>query len=746
MGVLFMNPRLIFMTASLGFLLSGMSAIMSQICWGRILTVLSGIDALSATTVVAAFMAGLGLGNLIGGRVGDWLSPRQCVAGYAAVEIATAALIWHSPYLLYDVYGRLAPHLEWLPIKFTVEVALFLLPTLLMGATLPILARGLVRSVPDIAPRVGRLYGVNTFGAALGGVLLSGPWLLGHVGIAGMLRLAATLNLAAGALMLYPLIVLLNHRRFEVSTPSSAEKSRGMTAGEPSPYTLFAIYALSGFIALSLEVLWFRMLQALLVANTYTFALLLSFYLGGIALGAEVGSLLVSRVSRPARVFFSLQFGACQWGLLGPFLVWIHLNSSGTASMRPGSVFPAELGNPYMLIAFIILPATIMMGASFPFIQKMVSRDLPTLARRTGALLFANTIGAFLGCALTGLVFLEVLGTWHALLGLCFLALLFPMMETVVSPMAQGYRLRPRMLGFALVPLLFLLVLPQTNRLWAAFYRIGPEEFYSVEDRTGIVALKLLDKTSNTATIAQGGGFWQGTFPFDGFHLTLGLLPLFVHENPRSSLAIGLGIGSTPSAMAADSQLQKLEVVELFGGEETLLRKWLGNKPEYSRLFDNHRARVIIDDGRRYLLHQKGLYDVIVSDPTITWWACGVCLYTQEFYQLLLSRLNPGGLVAQWIPTERTAATAASVFPHVKAFHGPGFLGGIMLLSDQPIVFDLDKALARLNQTTLQPGERLLVERMLLNAQTHQISAQEIPVNQDLFPWDEYDLSRRTFH
>lgn len=741
-----MKPRWIFLTASLGFLFSGISAIMSQICWGRILTVLSGIDALSATTVVAAFMAGLGLGNLIGGKVGDWLSPRQCVAGYALVEIATALLIWNSPFLLYDAYGSLAPHLEWLAIKFVVEVALFLLPTLLMGATLPILARGLVRSIPDIAPRVSRLYGVNTFGAALGGLLLSGPWLLGHLGIAGTLRLAATLNLVAGSLMLYPLVVLLRERHPEVLPPVNPEKSGSPTAAEPPLHALFAIYALSGFIALSLEVLWFRMLQALLVANTYTFALLLSFYLTGIALGAEAGSFLVGRVSRPGRVFFALQFGACQWGLLGPFLVWFHLNASGTMAMKPGTVFPAELGNPYLLIAFIILPATLMMGASFPFIQKMVSRDLPTVARRTGALLFANTLGAFLGCALTGLVFLEVLGTWHTLLALCFLSLIFPLMEAVLSPPAPGRRFRPRLLGFTLIPLLFLVVLPQTNRLWAAFYRISPDEFHAVEDRTGIVALKLLDPRRESATIAQGGGYWQGTFPFDEFHLTLGLLPLLVHENPRRSLAIGLGIGATPSAMAADSQLQSLEVVELFGSEETLLRKWLGKRPEYSRLFDNHRARVIIDDGRRYLLHQKGRYDVIVSDPTLTWWACGVCLYTQEFYRLLHSRLNPGGLVAQWIPTERTVATAASVFPHAVAFHGPGFVGGIMLLSDRPIAFDLDKALARLNLARLQPAERLLVENMLSNAQIRTISPSEIPVNRDLFPWDEYDLNRRTFH
>lgn len=736
------NFRLIVTISSLGFLLSGVSAIMSQVCWGRILTVLSGIDALSAATVVAAFMVGLGLGNLIGGKIGDWLSPRQCIVGYALVEIATATVIWNSPFLLYEGYGKLAPYLNWLPIKFCLEVTLFLLPTLLMGATLPILAKGLVRTVPEISPLVSRLYGINTFGAAMGGLLLAGPWLLGQAGLAGTLRWAAALNLTAGFLMFCPLMILFKNQRSESHLGTESRAAGWSPAWRPSVFPLLAVYALSGFTALSLEMLWFRLLQVLLVANTYTFALLLCFYLSGIALGAELAAFLVNRISRPQKVFFSLQFAACQWGLLGPLLVWAYLGSRGTVFSAPGFNFPTELGNPYLLVALIILPATIMMGASFPFIQKIVSSDLPTLARRTGSLLFANTLGAFLGCALTGLVFLDVIGTWHTLAFLSFLGLIFPIMESALNPPFHPARFGKKLLWLGLIPLACLVFLPQTNRLWAAFYRIGPEEFYTVEDRTGIVAIKLLDKKGDAATIAQGGGFWQGTFPFDDFHLTLGLLPLFLHENPVQSLAIGLGIGSTPSAMAADSKLQRLDVVELFGGEEKLLRQWLGNKPEFSRLFENNRVRLIIDDGRRHLLHQKDRYDVIVSDPTLTWWACGACLYTQEFYQLLRSRLNPGGLVAQWIPTERTAATAASVFLHAVAFHGPGFRSGIMVLSDRPIAFDQETARRRLDRVALEPEERLQVEAMLMNARMSLLKAGAVSLNQDLFPRDEYELDR----
>ena len=720
------------------FLVSGASAIVCQICWQRLLTVSSGTDTISMATVVAAFMVGLGVGNLLGGGIADRLAARTCIIAYVVVEIVTAAVIWFSPFFLYRLYGRLAPSLDGVLVKFLIEVLILVVPTLLMGANLPILARGLVRAVPGIAGTVGKLYGANTLGAALGALLLTGPWLLGRFGIAGTVRFAAVLNILAAVVVVAALAI---HRRATAPTPPArdeADPARVSAPGRRSVIPWLCIYGLSGFIALSFEVLWFRMLQVVLIANTYTFALLLCFYLAGIGLGAWLAGFFVSRIDNAARAFLLLQFAVSQVGTLGPLLVYTKLSRriDALGGLPPLVEFAPGLGNKIVLVALIVLPATLLMGASYPFVQKLVAQDLDSLGRRTGALLFANTVGAFLGSAVTGLALLHVLGTPRSLLLMGFLGLVF--LAASIRRPASGAVSRTIEWALVVLPLAFLAVYPSSRDFWAAFYRVAPDSFYSHEDRTGAAALKFTDQTGNKALIAQSGGFWQTPFPFDNFHLTLGLLPLLAHEQPDRALAIGLGIGSSPSAMAADPRLNHLDVVEIAGGEEPLLRRHLGDKPEMKRLFENPKVRIITDDGRRFLLHNEERYDIIVSDPTLIWWACGTCLYTKEFYELLRSRLTPGGIVAQWVPTDRTVTTAASVFDYQTVLHGEGFYLGIMLLSQQPIAYDKAEALHRLDATLLERHEYRLVKAMIEDGEPFPPPPPTATLNTDLFPRDEY--------
>ena len=711
------------------FFASGASAIVCQVAWQRILMTHGGMDTHSTMTTVAAFMLGLGLGNLAGGAVGDRLRRGRCFAAYLLLETAIAGFAWLSPYLLYDVYGGYAQHLDGAWEKFGVELLLLLLPTLLMGATLPVAARALVRSGAESAAIVGRLYGANTLGAAFGGVMMSGPLLLGRVGIAGALRFAGGLNTLAALLVGATLV-------FRWIRPEQAHAVESGTARAEWSRAAFgwtAIYALTGFISLSLETLWFRVLQVLLFGTTFTFPALLALFLFGVGSGAWVGGAVAGRLRDPKRTFLHVQFAIPQIGLLGPMLLFAGVHAFGL----PG--FAVR----WMIAALVVVPAAFLMGAAFPILQHVVARDVETLGRNTGGLLFANTLGAFVGVTLTGLVLLDRLGTPRTLAALAALAFVFEIAAWLRSRRSAWRALA----GSGLVVVGLFALHPDARRFWAALHAVPVDQFHVSEDSTCVAAFNL-EPAPHAAVQGQiaANGKWQNPYPFYGFHMNLGLLPALLAEHPARALVIGLGIGSTASTQAAEPRIRSLDIVEICAGEQRLLREHLGRLPEFDRLFGDPRARFHVADGRRFLLLAPERFDLIVTDTLLPAWSGSGSLYSSEFYRLVSSRLAPGGVLAQWMATLRTADTAASVFPYVTKLRGPSLRSGVLLMSRDPIRIDRKRALADLEllRPRLTPREFLVARRTLLVLEVVTLRDGGAPpaaaagLNSDLFPRDEY--------
>jgi len=714
----------------LAFFASGASAIVCQVAWQRILMTHGGMDTHSTMTTVAAFMLGLGVGNLVGGALGDRLRPGRCFAAYLVLEMAIASCAWLSPYLLYDVYGGFAPRLDGAWEKFAVELGLLFVPTLLMGATLPVAARALVRSGAESASVVGRLYGANTLGAACGGVLMSGPFLLGRVGIAGALQFAGGLN--ALAALLVGATFWLRRSRPEVARPPDGAEAAPQ-AWNRSTLAWTALYALTGFISLSLETLWFRVLQVLLLGTTFTFPALLALFLAGLGSGAWAGGMVAGRLRDPKRTFLHIQFAIPQIGLLGPSLLFLGVQAFGL----PG--FAAR----WAIAALVVVPAAFLMGAAFPILQSVVSRDVGTLGRRTGALLFANTLGAFVGVTLTGLLLLDRLGTPRTLAALAALAFSFELAAWLRS----GRSAWPALACSGLVVVGLVAFHPDPLRFWAALHAVPESQFHVSEDSTCVAAFNL-EPAARGAVQGQiaANGKWQNPYPFFAFHMNLGLLPALLAEHPTRSLVIGLGVGSTASTQAAEPRIRSLDVVEICSGEERLLRTYLGRLPEFDRLFGDSRARFHVADGRRFLLLAPERFDLIVTDTLIPAWSGSGSLYSSEFYRLVSSRLAPGGLLAQWMATLRTADTATSVFPYVTKLRGPSLRSGVLLMSHDPIRIDRQRALADLEklQPRLTPREFLVARRTLRELEVVTLRdggpVRALPggINTDLFPRDEY--------
>jgi spermidine synthase len=289
------------------FFASGFAALLYQTIWQRLLGFFSGVDVYSVTITVAAFMAGLGCGSLAGGHLADRLSPRKRLLAFGLAEAVITIFALGSKWLYYDLlyvrWSALADSPVLLPV---ILFASLLIPTFCMGVTLPILAKTFTAKIETASAVVGYLYGVNTLGAAAGA--LATPWiLLRHFSFPHVLQIGAALNAicALGA-------VLVWWWRDRTPATESAVEPKVTPSAETSRFPArvwMIIYALSGFIALSLEIVWFRLLGVLQKSTSFTFPSLLAVYLGGLALGVMIGVPLARRVRRPAVIFLALQSG-----------------------------------------------------------------------------------------------------------------------------------------------------------------------------------------------------------------------------------------------------------------------------------------------------------------------------------------------------------------------------------------------------------------------------------------------------
>lgn len=707
------------------FFLSGASALLYQALWQRLLSLHAGMDLFSVTTVVAAFMAGLGLGNLAGGWVADRLSPRRAVMAYGVAELVIGAFGLLSPSLLYTWYPTLSPHLESTLAAFGFHFTLLCLPTFLMGSTLPLVSRAVAEQA-SIAPLIGRLYGVNTIGAALGAAATAGPWLLSRTGLVPLVNGAALLNGVAG---LAALGLALRLRATQAAAPKAPTPTAPLTS---IPWRWLVAYGLTGFIALGLEVVWFRLLNVVMSSNTYTFSRLLTMYLVGLGLGSVLGARLLKRVTSPERTFLWLQLATGLSALVGPVLV-----TRGIAWLGYPQWLPVR--NLWVPLLTLLVP-TLLMGVSFAVIQAVVSRRLEQVGRSTGAVLFANTVGCVAGSLVTGFVLLDRLGTPATLSLFASASAAFGLLGALQLEGARRWASSAAVVGATLG---LVVALPGQQRFWQALHDAEAFGFVAQEDQACVTAL--VEKNPGHHTLFISGEIQNGV-PFDDFHIRLGWIPPLFHPAPKKVLVIGFGAGSTPFGLAADPRVERIDTVEICGGEYPLVRALAEQGfDEVKVLFADPRQRFEARDGRKYLVDTRERFDLIITDTLLQRSSHSGSLYSAEFYELVRSRLAPGGLLAQWAPTTRTLQTVASVFPHVALVGGPQIVAvdSFFLASEQPLAIDLPVLKARLAATRrdgLSAAQATELERFVDGAylEPAQRPASLDDLNRDLFPRDEY--------
>ena len=692
------------------FCASGFAALLYQVVWQRLLAIFSGADIHSATVIVAAFMAGLGLGHLTGGHVADRVSQRASLLLFGGAEAAIAAFGALSAALFHDVlYLRFGTSIapEATPL---VLFGSLLWPTFFMGASLPLLARAMTDRLEAAASMIGALYGINTLGAAAGA--LATTWvLMPQFGLEGTLRVGVLLNVGCLAAVV-PLAFRIEQPPAGAShdTPAPVSTPAGV---EPAVHTMpvwfwASMYGLAGFIALSLEIVWVRLLGVMMKSTAFTFGTLLATYLAATGLGALIGSRRARNTRRPGFAFFACQAAG---GLMAALLLGVFVTVAseidalrdyfsgyepldvrqGIQALREGAV-PANFLRLYVAVPLVlILPPMLLMGWSFALLQRVVQTDLGRVGRRVGVLLLSNIAGSIMGAIVTGRVALTLLGTAGTLKLLAAMSGLFmlPACALLLSA-SRGVEVTRRRAGTvaalagAIAVVMLVTAMPDAERLWDVLHGSPAAPLIFAEDDTGLSVIKTEPPGSGARHVVFVNGMGQSVIPYGAIHTALGALPALVHPNPSTAAIIGLGSGDTCYAAAGRPEIERVACIEIVRPQVATLRR-LTARDSYSALrslLQDPRIEHLVGDGRAFLMRTRLRFDIIEADALRPTSAYAGNLYSEEYFSLVRDRLRANGIAATWVPTPRVHSTFTRVFPYVIG------LPGILLGSSQPIVFD----------------------------------------------------------
>lgn len=650
------------------FLLSGAFALVYEVTWARMLAREFGSDAVSVAIVVSVFMLGLGLGARLAGILGDRL--RNPLAVYGGMELLLSLYVLLSPWLI----GFFAPLLGLLgqdaientlllnSARTLLGMAVLLPPTLLMGASLPLL----VRFVADVAERVPSaiigLYAINIVGAVVG-VLAAGFWLLPIMGMSRVLTLAALGNLAMA------FAVLLLSRHYVRAHESRAERlaAAGSVDSASGGLILPLAALVVGLASMACQLAWTRVIVLIVGGTAYAFSSILAVFLLGLGLGAWLAAFALRLFGDRALPIFIVA------GVLSVVSVFA---STAALPLLPGLFldrFDADLAgtrlgllNMQIVVAaaLFLLPATFM-GMLFPLILRIGIGRLRTPAADTGRLYLANTFGCVLGALLAGFVLIPGLGILPTLLVavglLCYGVLLVQSRLPSLKPQLAlaAVLISAYGAGWFLVP-------PWNAQLLAA----GLSEYvqaYQAIDRDELSSelarrnelLYYRDGHTATVTVTQDlRGFRRDLFiatngKIDGSsYLDMPTqklsahLPILLHPNPRQVAVVGLGTGITAGSATLHEEVERVVVMEI---EPAMVEgaRWFA---EFNNdLHEHSKSDLRVTDGRLHLKLAPDTYDVITSEPSNPWIAGIASLYTVEFYELVARSLKEGGIFAQWV-------------------------------------------------------------------------------------------------
>jgi spermidine synthase len=700
------------------FFLSGATGLVYELLWVRVLYQTFGSTLQSVTTVVAAYMAGLGLGAWIFGRRAD-RDPRPG-ALYGRLELAIGAFGGISSLalaLVHRLYIGLASGLQLsgamsVALRFGLAALVLLVPTTLMGGTLPVLTRAFTGADRNELQRsLGLLYGLNTLGAVVG-TALAGLFLIEHVGIRASLWATAAVNIGLGV------AALLLAKPLPAQPAAAPEGQPSTTAGLIRSVAL-VLLAVTAFASLLDEIAWTRVLVMIVGGSTYAFTLVLLVFL----LGIGIGSRIVARgrlAPAPTAAYAAFAQAVTAAGSSLLFVVFAALPRFIIAIFQmPTLDATGRLLAMGAVVGGVVLIPAIGMGMTFPLLTELIAPPPPGSSHGAdvGRAYALNTLGSIVGAVLTGFVLVVILGTDVTLrvgVGInvvAALALAWLAARGVPEGSPEHAALRFRVLtagGLATLAFVTGVAAPRWSTrlidLGPSIYARGPMDAHMVSEflqHRG--SRQLMYAEGWNATVSVWEGITGRTLKVNGkadasdygdmdTQVMLGVAPVVAHPDTRSAFVIGYGSGVTARVLSDVPGMSRVRVAEI---EPTVLDAGR----YFSHVNDNAAARpnvsVVVDDARSALQLDTSRYDVIVSEPSNPWLAGVATLYTSEFFQVARSRLADGGVFCQWVQLYQLplpvitgiVRNVRAVFPHVHVWFGaPGDV--LVLGSARPLRYD----------------------------------------------------------
>ena len=681
--------------------LSGAAGLVYQVLWVKQLSLVVGVDVRAVTIGVSAFFAGLALGAWAIGRLAD----RAPVAWrlYLRLECAIAGL---AVAVTFGLAHAAAPF-AWLelragPLAWLLPILLMALPAAAMGGTLPVMIRATRPATGGLGTAGSRLYAANTAGA-IAGTLLAAFLLIPYLGVQGSALAAAAINLLAGA----GAILLGRHVPAQAAGPAVVPKPASPDARRR---IALGLYAAAGGIALGYEVVWSQAIVQFLSTRAFSFAVVLATYLAGLMLGSALVARRADRARDPWGAFGLLIVGAglvalVEFAWLGEWLPAAQSVVLQHVQAATGNELAASCAS-FALAGFcVVFVPTLLLGAAFPYVVRL-SVDDARVGSGLGSVLALNTLGGIAGSLLAGVVLVPSIGIIHTL-GVLAASAGLVALATVVFGDGVQRRARvaiPLLAGATLV----LAIFTPEDRLarLLAQTRHGALVAYE-ESRGATVAVVAAGKGERAfrRLYIQGVSNSGDTMTSMRYMRLQALLPLIVHRGtPRTALVIGLGTGITAGALLKYPGLEQRVVAELLPAVVRAAPNFQGN-------FDagrDPRIDIRLRDGRRELLQSAQSYDLITLEPPPPSASGVVNLYSREFYRLAAQRLQPGGIVAQWLPlptqnrddTRSLVRSFLDVFPHAMLWTTE--LHEMLLVgSPQPLELDAATIRARLADADL---------------------------------------------
>jgi spermidine synthase len=711
------------------FLLSGICGLIYEVAWSKYLALFIGSTAWSYMMVLATYMGGLALGAFIFGKYSDKVSNQLKLYGLLELGIGLYCLAY--PFVI-EVVGKLFIYTAsafdgssqqgvLLILKFILSFITLILPTFLMGGTLPILAKFMSKSIADSGKDVAKLYYINSLGAVIG-TALAGFFLIRTQGLDNTVWIASSFNILIGLFALL-LAKSVKSSPSKKSAEAIEDKQQLIFSNTAIRIAIFTALA-SGFIAMIYELAWIRLLSNILGSTTYSFTLMLIAFISGIALGSFIVSLVIKKIKNLVAFLAICQYGtAVSMILTLPLyerLPYYLLKVSAIIPNQPEN-FPTFLSLQFLFCFVIMLVPTIFSGMSLPVASRIANRDMRVLGKSIGGIFSVNTIGSVVGVLVTGLVLIPSLGVkgsieigvlLNGLLGLFILyktglSLHFKMSFTLIFVViAVGYRiLFPAWNQNFLISGVFRTLYTQEVPSYSEFKKQQNEGQKILWYKEGIdvnVAVREspFGDTIQTTLVINGKAD-ASTIGDLHTQILLGQIPLMLYPNKGDALIIGLGSGITCGS-ALRHPISSLDVVEI--ASEVVECNSFFTKENYNFIADP-RVKIYIDDAITQLKTSSKKYDYIISEPSNPWIAGIGNLYSLDFFNVCKERLKTNGVLTQWFHTydvnndifKLVLSTINEVFPFVTIWKASD-ADIIILASANPLDINFDAMEQKMNQ------------------------------------------------